>query len=97
MQILGLIGEKKQIHKTPQTNIWSNLCGLPGLGVMVVSFCWRGWVLGGGGGPNAPRTVGTLGRGELSPPITITACAQKGGGAAGGEQAQKIKNKRRKK
>lgn len=42
MQILGLMGEKKQTHKTPQTNIWSNLCGLPGLGVMVVSFCWRG-------------------------------------------------------
>lgn len=46
------------------------------------------------GGANAPRTVGTLGRGELSPPITITACAQKGGGAAGGEQGRKKKRKK---
>lgn len=58
--------------------------------------------LGGGGGghvggSNAPRTVGTLGRGELSPPIKITDRTQKEGGWGGekwggeGEQAQKKK------
>lgn len=39
--------KKKQIHKKPQTNIWSNLCGLLGLGVMVVGFCWGGLTLRG--------------------------------------------------
>lgn len=48
-----------------------------------------------GEGSNAQRTVGTLGRGELSPPITITAWAQKGGGV-GGERAKRKKKKKRK-
>ena len=61
-------------------------------GVTFVAFrdLGGGWRWGYAGGSNAPRTVGTLGRGELSPPITITAWAQKGGGV-GGEQAKKKK------
>lgn len=38
-----------------------------------------GWCYDFARGVNAPRTVGTLGRGELSPPIMITARAQKKG------------------
>lgn len=58
---------KRKIQNKPQTNIWSNLCGLPGLGGW-----WWWWWGHVGGVSNAPRTVGTLGRGELSPPIKIT-------------------------
>lgn len=42
-------------------------------GVTFVAFWDLGWWWGYVGGSNAPRTEGTLGRGELSPPITITA------------------------
>lgn len=44
-------------------------------GVTFVAFRDLGVVVGpcgGGGVSNALRTVGTLGRGELSPPIKIT-------------------------
>lgn len=47
----------------------------PTYGVTFVAFRDLGVVVVGqlgGGGSNAPRTVGTLGRGELSPPIKIT-------------------------
>lgn len=74
-----VIGGGGKIWKNLQTNIWSNLCGLLGLG-------YGGTVMWGvkwGGGCNAPRTVGTLGRSELSPPIMIIAWTQKGGGRRG--------------
>lgn len=41
-------------------------------------------------GSNAPRTVGTLGRGKLSPPITITARAQKMGEGEKSRQKEKL-------
>lgn len=59
-------------------------------GVTFVAFrdsggLWWGYA----GGSNAPRTVGTLGRGELSHPITITDWTQKGGGLREGVQCKK--------